>query len=179
MDIKKWLNKEIIIMRVKKICANRYLREPLFYVLFLLSVLYLVAVPAKMEFSDIKITRDGKTENIELPFSIGMEDNEIFSISYNLSIKDKKTAKFNVIPDDCIEEVLINGKKFPLDGIQGLCDYTGGVNFDFSEYVKKGLNHFDFRIRNGGGPAGLRVEMPYKAFKSLSLIQHIFVLFLN
>ncbi|MDR2554513.1 MAG: hypothetical protein LBC64_03700 [Fibromonadaceae bacterium] len=176
MDIKKWLNREIIIARAKKICASRYLREPLFYVLFLLSVLYLVAVPAKMEFSDIKITKYGKTESIELPYLVDMASGEEFTISYNLLLRDKKAAKFKVIPDDCIQEVLINGKRFSLDGVQGLCDYTGGVDFDFSGYVIKGLNHFDFRIKNGGGPAGLRVEMPYKTFNSLSLIQHIFVL---
>jgi len=177
MDIKKLLNREAIIMQVKKICANRYLRKPLFYLLPLFAILYLIIIPTKMEFSDIKITRNGETKNIELPYSTWMEDNEIFLISYDLSIKNKKTAKFNVIPDDCIQEILVNGKNFPLDGIQGLCDYTGGANFDFSEYVKEGLNHFEFRIRNGGGLGGLRIEMPYKASNSLSLIQHIFVLF--
>ena len=155
---------------------KRILHKPLFYLLPLLAVLYLVLIPDKMEFSDIKITRDGKTEDIKLPYSVGMADNEEFIISYNLEVRNKKTVEYKVIPDDCIQEIWINGENVPLDGIQGLCDYANGVNLDFSEYINKGLNHFEFRIQNGAGPGGFRVEIPYNTFKSLSLIQHIFVL---
>jgi len=158
-------------MRIKKI-----LSEPLFYLLPLLVAGYFIIIPAKMEISDIIITRNGKTENIKLPYSIDMERGETFFISYNLLIKDKKTAKFNIIPDDCIQEILINGEKFPLDSIGGLCDYLKGVYFDFSKYVQEGLNHFEFRVTNSGGPGGLQIETPYNGFKGTSLIHFIFVL---
>ncbi len=157
---------------------KKILREPLLYLLPLFAALYLIITPAKMEMSDIKITRNNITEDIKLPYSVGMVDGETFSISFDLSVKDKKTAKFNVIPDDCIQEILINGEKFPLDGISGLCDYQRGIYFDFSEYVQEGLNRFEFRIKNIGGPAGLRIETPYNGFRGISLIQIIFVLLL-
>jgi len=169
------MNRERILILLNR-AKSSVLRKPLFYVLPLLAALYLIVIPAKMEISDVKITRNGRTENIELPYSVGMANNEEFFISYNLSVKNKKTAKFNIIPDDCIQEILINGKKFPLDGIQGLCDFRKGANFDFSKYVKEGLNHFEFRVQNNYGPGGFRVEIPYGIYKSLSLIQHIFVL---
>jgi 4-amino-4-deoxy-L-arabinose transferase and related glycosyltransferases of PMT family len=156
---------------------KKILREPLLYLLPLLAALYLIVIPAKMEISDVKIMRNGKTENIQLPYSIEMESGEIFFISYNLLVKDKKTAKFKVIPDDCIQEILINGEKFPLDNIKGLCDYSKGVYLDFSKYVQEGLNHFEFRIINSGAPGGLRVETPYNGFKSLSLKHYGFALF--
>jgi len=156
---------------------KKILREPLFYLLPLLAALYLVAIPARTEISDIKITRNNKTENIKLPYSVDMAFSEIFIISYNLSVEDKRTAKFNVIPDDCIQEILINGEIFPLDGISGLCDFSSGAYIDFSSHVKEGLNHFEFRIINNGGPGGLRVEIPYNGFKSLSLIHYVFALF--
>ncbi|MDR2583640.1 MAG: hypothetical protein LBC75_09190 [Fibromonadaceae bacterium] len=143
----------------------------------MLAVLYLVFIPAKMEFSDIKVTRDGKTENIELPYSVDMANGEEFIVSYNLLVKNKKTVEYKVIPDDCIQEIWINGENIPLEGIQGLCDYIRGVDFDFSEYIKEGLNHFKFRIKNNGSPGGFRVEVPfYNEFRSLSLIYHIFFL---
>jgi len=156
---------------------KKILREPLLYLLPLLAVLYLIVIPAHMEISDIKITRNGITENIKLPYSIDMADNAVFFISYDLSIKDKKTAKFNVIPDDCIQEILINKEKFPLDSIKGLCDYHKGVYFDFSEYVQEGLNHFEFRMTNTGGPGGLQIEVPYNGLKGTSLLHFIFILF--
>jgi len=149
------------------------------YLLLLLAVLYLIVIPARMEISDIKITRNDKTENIKLPYSIDMAKDEVFFISYNLSIKDKKTAKFKIIPDDCIQEILINGEKFPLDSIKGLCDYSKGAYFDFSKYVQEGLNRFEFRIKNTGGLGGLQVKMLYEAgFKSISLMHYVFTLLL-
>jgi len=157
-------------MKIKKI-----LSEPLFYLLPLLAVLYLILIPVRMEISDIKVTRNDVTENIKLPYS-NMTESGVFFVSYNLLIKDKKTAKFNVIPDDCIQKISINGEKFPLDGIQKLCDYSAGIYFDFSNYVQEGLNYFEFQIDNSGGPGGLRVELPYNGFKSLSLIHYIFTM---
>jgi len=142
----------------------------------LLAALYLMLIPARMEISDIKITRNDKTENIKLPYSVDMANNEMFVVSYSLSVKDKKTAKFNVIPDDCIREILINGEKFPLGGLRGLCNYSSGAYIDFSEYVQEGLNFFEFHVVNNGGPGGLRVEKPYNGFKSLSLAHYIFAL---
>jgi len=166
----------MFLTKLKEI-AKKALREPLFYVLPLLAILYLIAVPAKMEISDVKITRDEITENIKLPYLVAMAAGEVFIISYDLSVKNKKDAKFNVIPDDCIEEILINGETFPLDGINGLCDYSKGAYFDFSKYVKEGLNHFEFRIKNSVlSPAGLNVKIPYKVLRSISLTQHIFIL---
>jgi hypothetical protein len=39
------------------------------------------------------------------------------------------------------------------------------------------LNHFEIRVLNHGGPGGLRIDLPYNGFKSLSLIHYIFALF--
>jgi 4-amino-4-deoxy-L-arabinose transferase-like glycosyltransferase len=155
------MNKIELFFRLQDIVnmlARKILREPLFYLLPLLVALYLLGFPVHMEISDVKITRDRITENVNLPYTADMRHNEIFFISFNLATKNK-TAKLNIIPDDCIQEILINGKNFPLDGIGGLCDYSNGAHFDFSEYVKEGLNHFKLRIINsGGGAAGLKIE---------------------
>jgi len=154
---------------------KKLFREPLFYLLPLLAVLYFIIISPRMEILDVKITRGGKTENIKFPYSVEMAENEVFLISYNLLIKDKKTAKFNVIPDDCIQEILINGKIFPLDGVDGLCNYLTGAYIDFSKYVKEGLNKFEIRILNYNGAGGFRVEVPYSTFKSITLVQYVFV----
>jgi len=133
-------------------------------------------VETPLEISDAKITRNIRTENIALPYSVDMDRGEVFSISFNLSVKDKKAAKFKMVPDDCIEEILVNGEKFPLYGIEGLCDYKKGVDFDFSKHIQEGSNSFELRMMNKGGPGGLRVRIPCNVFESLSLIQHIFVM---
>jgi hypothetical protein len=158
-------------MKIKKI-----LREPLFYLLPLLVAAYVIVIPTRMEFSNIKSTRNDNTENIKLPYSFDGENSETFIVSFNLLVKNKTFAEFDIIPDDCIQEISINGKMFPLDGVRGLCDWTKGAYFDFSKYVEEGLNYFELHILNRGGPGGLRVDQPYNGFKSLSLMHYIFAL---
>jgi hypothetical protein len=156
--------------------AKKNLREPLFYLLPLLVALYIIVIPTSYEFLDIKITKNGETEHIKLPHSSEVGENKEFLISFNLFVKNPKSAKFHIFPDDCIKEILINGKEFPLDNIKGLCNYTNGVYFNFSKYIYEGLNSFEFQMKNNGGPGGLRVETPYNGFRSLSLIHYIFAL---
>ncbi|MCL2206888.1 MAG: glycosyltransferase family 39 protein [Fibromonadales bacterium] len=155
---------------------KKILREPLFYLLLLLAIVYLAINLSSQKISDVKLTKNNITQNINLPYETSSEGNEVFFISFNLLVKNKN-VKYNIIPDNCIEEILINGEKFPLDGIGGICDYQRGAYIDFSKYVKSGLNHFEFRILNHAGPGGLRVETPYSGFKSLSFMHCIFALF--
>jgi len=158
-------------MKIKK-----YLREPLVYVLPLLAVVFFIIVFSSSKILNVKITRDGIAENVVLPYIVEMPYNEVFFASFDLVVRNNEFAKFNIIPDDCIQEILINGKSFPLDGIQGLCDCAKGANFNFSEYVQKGLNHFEFRIINsGGGPAGFDIKS-YSDIKRFSLIHYVFAL---
>ncbi|MDR2595659.1 MAG: hypothetical protein LBC87_12900 [Fibromonadaceae bacterium] len=157
---------------------KKIFREPLLYLLLLLTLAYIIVTPARMEFSNIKSTRNNNIEDIKLPYSFNGERNEEFTISFNLLVKNKSFAKFNIIPDDCIQEIIINGKKFPLDGIKGLCDYSKGAYFDFSKYVQEELNFFEIRVLNRGEVGGLKIQTPYNGFKSLSLMHYVFTLLL-
>ena len=155
---------------------KKILREPLLYLLPLLVLIYIIIIP-KINISDAKAVRGDAIENIKLPYLSEMPHGEVFSVSFDLFTKNKY-VKYNIIPDNCIQEILINGEKFPLDGIEGICDYGKGAYFDFSKYVKSGLNHFEFRIQNHTGPGGLRIEKVYNGFRSLSLMHYIFAIFL-
>ncbi|MCL2206887.1 MAG: hypothetical protein FWB90_02195 [Fibromonadales bacterium] len=155
---------------------KKFLREPLFYLLPLLVLIYIIIIPS-VGISDAKVVRGDVTEYIKLPYLSEMPHGEVFSVSFDLFTKNKY-VKYNIIPDNCIQEILINGEKFPLDGIEGICDYVKGAYFDFSKYVKSGLNHFEFRIQNHTGPGGLKFGTIYNGFKSLSFIHYIFALLL-
>jgi Gpi18-like mannosyltransferase len=148
------------------------LRDPLFFLLPLLAVIYLVAVPVHQEISDITVIKNGNIENIRFPYTVDMEKDEVFYVSFILDTKKQKTVKLNIIPDDCLQEVLINGEKFSLEGIKGLCSTSRGAHFDFSEHTVDGLNIFALTVINsGGGPAGLNVII-----KQFSLTYWIFAL---
>ncbi|MDR0516065.1 MAG: hypothetical protein LBH25_03375 [Fibromonadaceae bacterium] len=155
-------------------------KKPLFYLLPLLAAVYsTIMISSRMEIMNVKITRNNKTENITLPYATDMAKDEVFFVSFSLLVKENKSVKLNIIPDDCLQEVLINGEQFSLEGIKGLCDYSGGAYLDFSKYVREGLNNFEIRIINsGGGKGGLHINQYYNGLKDVSLIQYIFAFLL-
>jgi len=157
---------------------KKLLREPLLYLLPLFVVAVFLAfinMSSTTEISEVKLMRNGITQNITLPYSVNMEYNEEFSIFFDLTTKSKN-VKLNIIPDDCIQEVLVNGEQFPLDGIKGLCNGAKGANFNFSKYVQEGSNHFEIRVINsGGGPAGANV-VPYGEYGNFSLMHYVSLL---
>jgi len=178
--MKKDQSMSVVDIAVSKIKENiskyNILREPLFYLLPLLAIVFLIIVFSSSKVLDVKITRNGITENVKLPHIVDMPHDEVFIISFNLLVKNKDFTKFNIIPDDCIQEILINGKSFPLGGIEGLCECRDGANFDFSGYVQKGLNHFDVRIINsGGGLAGFNIKTS-SGIKYFSSVHYVFAL---
>ena len=159
---------------------KKKLREPLLYLLPLLVIVFFITTNTndnKPEILDVKLTRNNITEVIKFPYLTNdIQRGEVFSVSFNLLVKDN-FAKLNIIPDDCILEISINGDIFPIGGAQGLCDTQKGVTFDFSKYAQKDLNHFNIRIDNrGGGPAGLNATANLP--KQFSLVHYIFVLLL-
>jgi len=161
-------------MNIKKL-----LRQPLLYLLPLLVVAFLSLINTNIatKISEVQLTRNNITQNIKLPYLDDMEHNEVFSVSFDLMIENEN-LKLNLIPDDCIQELLVNGERFPLDSIQGLCDGTAGAIFKLSKYVQKGVNHFDVRIINsGGGPAGIDVELHNK-YGNFSLTHYVSILLL-
>jgi Gpi18-like mannosyltransferase len=172
----------ILLYMVKKIAyvreiVKKILCEPLFYLVPLLiaAFLMLISTDTTTEISEVKLTRNDKTQNITLPYSANMEYNEVFFVFFNLTLKNK-SVKLNIIPDDCIQEILVNGEQFSLEGVKGLCNDKKGVSLDFSKYIQDGLNRFEIRIINsGGGPAGINV-VPYDEYGNFSLMHYIFVL---
>jgi len=155
---------------------KKLLHEPLFYLLPLLAVAYFMVISTRLDISDLKLIRGDKIEDIKLPFlSEDIQNQESFLMTFNLFVKNK-VAILNIVPDDCIQEILINGKKVPLDEIKNLCIDLKGIKFDFSKYVQNGLNHIEIRIINHGGPGGVSIAMPNDGFRSLSLIHYVFTL---
>ncbi len=160
--------------------ASKLFREPLLYFLILLSASYFALMAfGGPEISNIQISRNGVTENIQLPYSVEMAYNEIFTVSFDFSVKNTNAAKLSLTPDDCLKEIRINGKHIPLGSNGELCGYSQGAAMDFSKHVQKGVNHFEFRIINsGGGPGGLRVAKPYLGMSTLSFMHFVFVFLL-
>lgn len=67
-----------------------------------------------------------------------------------------EALQIKVIPDDCVDVVLIDGVDFPIPAGVNRCDYTNGFTLDIpaGNYTRE----LSFQGHNNGGPGGFRVE---------------------
>ncbi|MDR1759899.1 MAG: hypothetical protein LBR60_05160 [Fibrobacter sp.] len=160
--------------------VSKLFRQPLLYFLILLAASYFVLMlSGRAGISNVQVSRNGVTETASLPYAAEMAYNEVFTVSFNFSVKNTNAAKLHLVPDDCLKEIRINGKAIHFNSESGLCSYSQGATVDFSKYVQKGTNLFEFRIINsGGGPGGLRIEKPYLGISTLSLMHFVFAFLL-
>jgi 4-amino-4-deoxy-L-arabinose transferase-like glycosyltransferase len=165
-------------MNIKKI-----LREPLFY-LFLLSTFTIVwLIPPDFSITDVTLTTDeNEPRGIEFPFFEDFPHDKILNIAFNLKLnKTNSSFLYNFIPDDCIEEININGRVMPLANNNGGCNYTReGIVLDLSGYLISGDNSIKCKIRNGGGgPAGLDLNLSQKQWVNFVHLLSIILFFLT
>jgi len=66
-------------------------------------------------------------------------------------------TRFFIKPDDCLEQMEINGDLVQ-DSQIPYCDHTTlGKSLDLSSYVRAGANVFQFRVKDDGGLGGIRI----------------------
>jgi len=154
---------------------KKFLGEPLLYLLPLLALAGFWIIPAGPNISDVALTIDGKSYLESFPISTHkIKENSEFSISFNMNVKDIKKSAYKFYPDDCILGIEINGKAFPQEKIKNPCSYSNGTMLDLSEYMQEGLNRIEFKIKNDGGPGGLRVDYPYAGLSYIGFKQILF-----
>ncbi|MFA6816764.1 MAG: hypothetical protein WCS73_10780 [Lentisphaeria bacterium] len=69
---------------------------------------------------------------------------------------------WRVIPDDCVDGIMINGISIPVDTLSGRCDYTKGFRVNANELSALQalpIAHVTFEMHNGGGPGGVSMEV--------------------
>jgi hypothetical protein len=164
--------KEKILPNMKKL-----LREPLFYLLFLLAIAGIWIIPEKQKLKYVSLIANGKAYSESFPISThDIQENTDFLISFYIDAKKGKRYVYKFYPDDCILSVRINGNKFPQERIKRPCDFNNGTELNFSEFLRDGSNKIDIQMRNHGGPGGLRVEKPKRNIKQLSFMHYVFAL---
>jgi len=166
-----------ISMSIKK-----FLREPLCYLFLLLAFTTIWLIPAKFSINNVTLTTDeNKLQNIELPFFEDFSRGKILNIAFDLELnKTHLSWLYNFVPDDCLEEIKINGRAVPLAGSDRGCNYMReGVVLDLSGYLVSGSNHIECKVSNaGGGLAGLGLNISQKQWVKLVHLLSIALFFL-
>lgn len=130
-----------------------------------LSIAFLLIVTGIVSYYKTTISRASvthpskKKENINIPFNSN-KDGALSSYIYELTLNHTllSSGKFHVIPDDCIDEISVNGialteKQFP----KGNCDCINGFYVDLKPLLHHGSNLLQLKISNTHGFYGLNM----------------------
>ena len=106
-----------------------------------------------------------------LPVLKKMEKGERFSVEFDI---ESKLENYNlaIIPDDCAEEVVINGHTIDLRNFADNCNFSKGFVLRDSLialYRVGNRTHYSFSMRNKGGDAGLNAHVVQTSPLSISM----------
>lgn len=104
---------------------------------------------------------NGTYKKIMLPFVSKIPERETVH-DYRLILKSSIlfSGKLQIIPDDCLNRVILNGKDISNMVLNNLntCDTRNGIYFDLSTFSKKRTNILELRVNNTGGLYGIQVR---------------------
>jgi hypothetical protein len=139
---------------------KKLLKAPELYCAILLLVGVVFVLAAQVKVKNAVLTQGNTQKEVSLPLLESLGDGALFKVSFDIEQKLDVPFEIKVIPDDCAQFVTINNQRIPLHDMPGRCDYSKGFVLSqkfISEHRNGTTTHFEFEIRNGGGPAGLTV----------------------
>jgi len=131
-----------------------------FYLFFIISlcVLFLIfegVSPKNVQIKDRWISIDSS-----FPITQKMKDNERLRVVFDVEPIIKNAYSLRIIPDDCVEIVLINGQALDVYEIQGRCNFSSGLILDqemLKPFLSENKTNFEIEVKNNGGPGGINV----------------------
>ena len=137
----------------------------IFFVPEFYGVLFLIAGALLFFSSRITIEnilyKDSKTEKeTSFPFSEAIQDHDFFTIQFDIKANGNDSYYLKVIPDDCAEYFILNGKKVSLNYEEERCNYSKGFILYsglIQKYATNRTDHFEISLKNKGGPGGLNI----------------------
>jgi len=101
---------------------------------------------------------------------------EALTIDIPMQLAWLHPSTFYIKPDDCLEELTINGKAVQEERIR-FCDFsTLGQPFDLSAYLIPGTNTLSFKLKDSGGNGGVRIT-PSRTDPLISMLNWSVTLF--
>jgi hypothetical protein len=98
---------------------------------------------------------DGVPQPLDLPLTV-REKARVLEITVPLHVSLLHRGRILLKPDDCIEDLAVNGATVT-DPSARFCDYENGRVLDLSPWLRTGSNQLRVTVRNSGGPSGLDV----------------------
>jgi len=90
---------------------------------------------------------------------------EFVSVTFTMEVPRMYPRVFKVVPDDCIESMIINNQTVESEALPLCPQFLEGHIYDLHEYLHPGLNTMTVVLRDSGGMAALAIlpkfDMPF------------------
>lgn len=141
---------------------KRIVKAPELYLVILICVCIAGIVRNNIYCDNVQLTRDSGTTQASFPINSKFDNNEYFTVSFNIKSPSGKKYSLQIIPDDCAESITINGYDFQIKNIAGRCDYTNGFTITaemLQKLIAGNSTHYEFILKNHGGNGGLEIAI--------------------
>lgn len=98
-----------------------------------------------------------ETQPCELPLRTKTDEGKKITVRVTMYRHFISPSSFLIVPDDCLQTLIINGKLVGSPSIP-LCDYSKGAALDLHKWLKTGTNRIEAIIHNNGGDAQFRMQ---------------------
>ena len=127
----------------------------------LAATMYWLACPV---IENIVLHRQGQDTATNMPISLSMNDDELFSIEMDVMPGLGSNFKLDIHPDDCVTRLQVNGTDLPFREYPGFCSWNQGFilhKAEIERHVGKGASkyHIDMSLRNGSGLGGANIVL--------------------
>ena len=103
---------------------------------------------------------DNEEKFIDIPFSKRGGNNETLEFKFTINFTSGQSALFRVVPDDCVEQMTINGQEVIQP--QNRCNWRTGFVVDLNRLLHKGKNTVYVKVLNVTGITGLQfIPLPH------------------
>ena len=141
--------------------------------LALLLVATALTMSAGVHFGSFEIhDQRGRSQTVDMPYLAQGWGPGVYQMEGSVELDWFASRRFQIIPDDQLVELQINGRSVDLSGIspQSLKDVTQGFHIDLGELLKTGSNHVVFTFREFGGDMGMAMKRSLGDWRYLVLL---------
>jgi hypothetical protein len=131
------------------------------YLLFsaLLFILFFTfMIQQKPSISSITIHASNNTFHQDhFPYTLDGNGREFINFNFILYKNTFDSSIIKVIPDDCVESLIANGKQHDISHLKGRCNWKKGVKIDLKNLLHDGENQLQITVLKKDGVGGLNV----------------------
>ena len=153
-----------------------FVRAPETYLGLAVLACLLFLISGQVRVENFVFTRNGETKATSAPFIQKFQYGEFFDVAFDVEAPRSVAFDLNIIPDDCVESLFINGHDVDMENREGKCDYGRGFILTHDELARYGAGekaHVEMNVVNYAAHGGLNLLVKYAGPRTSSTVAKV------